>query len=265
MKNFFSVDFEDWYQGIGLPFSSWNLHQKRLEIGTNILLELFQKYNTKATFFMLGKAMEEHPGIIRSILSEGHEIACHTYTHPFLYEISQAEFELELENCNKLSAEYGVRLKGFRAPYFSVDSRSLWVLNSLQNFGYLYDSSIFPGDTKRTGIADANPNIHTIENSLIEVPITKFKLSKFDVGTGGAYFRILPYWYFKQKIKEIESIRPINFYIHPWELDPKHPYLNYLSRRIQYTHYFNLKSTKNKLERLLGDFEFSSFARNLNL
>lgn len=265
MKNFFSVDLEDWYQGIGLPYDTWHHYEKRLEKGTNVLLELFQKHKTKATFFVLGKAMEEHGDLIKTIIAEGHEIGCHTYSHPFLYEINQLEFEKELTQCNQLASEHGILLKGFRAPYFSVDNRSLWVLDSLKKFNYRYDSSIFPGDTKRTGISDANPDINTMANDLLEVPITKFKVSKFDAGTGGAYFRILPYRYFKQKLKSAEKLRPINFYIHPWELDPTHPHLNNLSKRIQYTHYFNLKSTKNKLERLLSDFEFTSFANNLNI
>jgi len=265
MKNFFSVDLEDWYQGLGLPVNSWHLYEKRLERGTNALLELLQKHNTRATFFVLGKAMEEHGDLIRTVMAEGHEIGCHSYSHPFLPEINQEEFEKELTVCDRLASKHGVTFKGFRAPYFSVDYRSLWVLDSLKKFNYSYDSSIFPGDTKRTGIADANPNINTLENAIVEIPITKFEVAKFDAGTGGAYFRILPYWYFKQKLKASEKTRPVNFYTHPWELDPSHPYLNNLSKRIQYTHYFDLKSTRDKLDRLLSDFEFTSFADNLNI
>ncbi len=263
MKNFFSVDLEDWYQGVGLPTDSWSIYEKRLSVGTEHLLAIFQKHRAKVTFFTLGKVMEDHPELIRTIMAEGHEIACHTYTHPFLYQINQTEFENELEKCQQLATQFGIQLKGFRAPYFSVDDRSLYVLDSLKKYGYQYDSSIFPGATLRTGISNANPEIHTLSNSLVEVPITKFKFTRFDVGTGGAYFRILPYSYFKKKLKAIEKNRPINFYIHPWELDPEHPKLKNLSPRIQYTHYFNLKSTQTKLMRLFDDFEFASFQQNL--
>lgn len=265
MKNFFSVDLEDWYQGIGIPIENWGQYEKRLEKGTNLLLELFQKYKAKATFFTLGKVLEEHVGLIKTIASEGHEIACHTYSHPFLYKINQKQFEDELLKCQNLSSQLGINLKGFRAPYFSVDHRSLYVLESLKKFNYQYDSSIYPGNNLRTGISNANPDITQIDDKLIEVPITNFKFYKYDIGTGGAYFRILPYAYFKKKLKAIEKLRPINFYIHPWELDTEHPVVKGLPKRIQIPHYFNLKSTQGKLEKLFGDFEFTSFEENLNL
>ena len=50
------------------------------------LLELFQKANVKATYFLLGKTIEDHPQMISEIINEGHEIACHTYSHPFIYK-----------------------------------------------------------------------------------------------------------------------------------------------------------------------------------
>ena len=57
---------------------------------------------------------------------------------------------------------------------------------------------------------------------------------------------------------KLETQGMIVFYIHPWELDPGHPHLKGLGRRIQYTHYFNLKNTEKKLDKLLGDFHFCS-------
>ena len=48
MKIAFTIDFEDWYQGIDLPFANWKNLEKRLHIGHYKLLELFQKANVKA-------------------------------------------------------------------------------------------------------------------------------------------------------------------------------------------------------------------------
>jgi polysaccharide deacetylase family protein (PEP-CTERM system associated) len=258
LKNAFSVDLEDWYQGIGLPINTWDSYQKRIDIGTNQLLELLQNAKTKATFFVLGKVIEEHPTLIQSIINEGHEIACHTYSHPFLYNITPVEFEAEIIKCNQLLKDgFGLKNEGFRAPYFSIDNRSLWALDVLKKHNYTYDSSIYPGDNKRTGIVGYSKQIHRLENGMIELPLSTFKIGKFDVGLGGAYFRILPYFYFKQKVKQINEQGLIaNFYIHPWELDPKHPYIGTLPKRIKYPHYFNLKSTHRKIKNLLHDFEF---------
>ena len=146
---------------------------------------------------------------------------------------------------------------GFRAPFFSVDERSWWVLDILKKHGFQYDASIYPGDNKRTGIVGYRKDIHRLDNQLMEAPMTTFKVLKYDVGSGGAYFRILPYFYFKEKFKSINKAG-LNgiFYIHPWELDPEHPYISTLPRRIKYPHYFNLKSTEPKIRQMLSDFEF---------
>jgi len=258
MKNAFTIDFEDWYQGITIPIDKWNQYEKRIHVGHEKLLKLLQKNNTKATYFLLGKVIEEHPKIIQEIIDEGHEIGCHTYQHKELYNLSPESFKEEILSCQQLIREnYGIEYKGFRAPYFSLDERSWWALDILKDTGFEYDSSIYPGDNKRTGIKGFRKDIHLLENGLPEVPLSNFKLLKFDVGLGGAYFRILPFLYFKQKFMAASKKAPVIFYIHPWELDPEHPFLPELSRRIRYPHYFNLKRTESKIDRLLQQFEFA--------
>ena len=51
-------------------------HEKASEI-----LDILLKYNTKATFFCIGKQIEKHPEILKRILSEGHIIGNHSYSH----------------------------------------------------------------------------------------------------------------------------------------------------------------------------------------
>ena len=258
MKLWFTIDMEDWYQGIGLPLESWSQYEKRIQIGHDKLLNLLSKHRVKATYFILGKVIEEFPQLIQHIKDEGHELACHTYSHPFLYRIAKEEFQSELTKCKELISPFQNGYKGFRAPYFSIDTRNLWAIDVLKEEGFTYDSSIFPGSTARTGIAGFKKEVHVLENGLNEFPISNFKVTRFDFGVGGAYFRILPYRFFRKKLREVLQARPAVFYIHPWELDPGHPYLKGLGRRIQYTHYFNLKNTEKKLDKLLSDFEFCS-------
>jgi hypothetical protein len=52
---------------------------------------------------------------------------------------------------------------------------------------------------------------------------------------------------------------PVVFYLHPWELDPDHPRVAF-HWRPRATHYVNLRSTRRRLERLLGEFRFTSLA-----
>jgi hypothetical protein len=56
--------------------------------------------------------------------------------------------------------------------------------------------------------------------------------------------------------------RPVIFYLHPWEVDPQHPHVEGMSWSTRFRHYNNLERTEQRLERLLGDFEFTS-ARKL--
>lgn len=256
MKLWFTIDMEDWYQGIGISPESWGQYEKRIKVGHYKLLNLLAKHKVKATYFILGKVIEEFPELIEEVKKEGHELACHTYSHPFLYEITKEQFRAEIKKCKELIQPFQQGYDGFRAPYFSIDNRNLWVIDVLKEEGFSYDSSIFPGSTARTGISGFRKDIHTLENGLKEFPISNFKVTKFDFGVGGAYFRILPYSFFKRKLNSLLKERPAVFYTHPWELDPDHPYLKGLGRRIQYTHYYNLKNTEKKLDKLLADFHF---------
>ncbi|MCX6291585.1 MAG: DUF3473 domain-containing protein [Bacteroidetes bacterium] len=257
MLNAFTVDLEDWYHGIGIPESDWHLYERRIRIGVDKILNILSKHKVKATFFVLGKVMEEHPDIIRELIREGHEIGCHTYSHTELFNLNRENFDHEISKCMELLKNFGIMYSGFRAPYFSIDKRSWWALEVLQKHGFLYDASIYPGDSKRTGIPGYRKDIHLIEEfKLWEVPITTFKILNFDFALGGAFFRILPYHYFAGKLKQVNKNRPGIFYVHPWELDEKHPYLSSLSARRRIPHYFNLGKTEKRLQQIVQDFEF---------
>ena len=255
MKIAFTIDFEDWYQGIDLALERWDNFEKRLHIGHYKLLELFQKANVKATYFVLGKTIEDHPQMIREIINEGHEIACHTYSHPFIYKITPQQFREEIQKSKQLIKPFGVDYSGFRAPYFSIDGRSLWALDILKEEGFIYDSSIFPGDAKRTGIPGFNPKIEPLANGIVEFPVSTVKVFNYDFGIGGGYFRLLPYTFFKETMQNILKERHSIFYLHPWELDIDQPKVPGISRRMKFTHYVNLYSTEKKTRQLLTDFE----------
>ena len=264
MKVAFTVDFEDWYEGMDLPFEQWETLEKRLHIGHYKLLELFQKFNVKATYFILGKTIEDYPELIREIINEGHEIGCHTYSHPFVFRITPEVFRAEIRKCKQLIQEFGIHYTGFRAPYFSIDARCLWALDILKEEGFKYDSSVFTGDSKRTGIPGYDPHINHSNNGLIEFPISTIRVLRFDFGVGGGYFRLLPYNYFKQKFSKILKERHSIFYIHPWEFDVNQPKVSGISNRIKFTHYVNLCSTEEKVRKLLSDYECTNVSDIIN-
>ncbi len=66
-------------------------------IYTQQILALLKQYNAKATFFVLGRKVEQYPQIIQAMVREGHEIGNHTFDHPRLTETAKLACERELE------------------------------------------------------------------------------------------------------------------------------------------------------------------------
>ena len=64
------------------------------------ILDVLSKYNAKATFFVLGKSAEKHPDIIKRQYAEGHELANHTYSHP--YKVNSKALVEELNQTNDI-------------------------------------------------------------------------------------------------------------------------------------------------------------------
>ncbi len=264
MQLCFTVDWEDWYHGLGMPVAEWKHLERRIKTGHYQLLELLDRHRIKATYFLLGITMEEFPELVSEIQCEGHELACHTYSHPFLAQLTPEVFRKEIQQCKALITPYQESYAGFRAPYFSIKESNTWVLDILKEEGFTYDSSIFPGNTFRAGISGFTKEIHTLPNGLVEFPISNFSVATLQFGIGGAYFRTLPYAYFRRRLQVILQSRPALFYFHPWELDVRQPYIKGLAHRAVHTHYHNLHQTENKLKRLFSDFEFVPLQTILN-
>jgi cellulose synthase/poly-beta-1,6-N-acetylglucosamine synthase-like glycosyltransferase/peptidoglycan/xylan/chitin deacetylase (PgdA/CDA1 family)/spore germination protein YaaH len=83
------------------------------------ILDVLRARRVPATFFVVGASALSHPGLLRRIVAEGHELGNHSYTHPNFATIPDGEARLELNATERLVEAYtgrGMRL--FRAPYF---------------------------------------------------------------------------------------------------------------------------------------------------
>ena len=117
-----SVDLEDHF--CDLPFSMWENFESRVVSNTKTLLDLFEKYNANATFFTLGYIAEKHPELIEEIISKGHEIASHSYSHLNINTTTKEEFESDLDKSLKiLSKLSNEKILGFRAPWFAITKK----------------------------------------------------------------------------------------------------------------------------------------------
>lgn len=79
------------------------------------LLDILRKYRAKATFFMVGKAAERHPDIVKDVAGAGHVIGNHSWDHPSFPLITGRERRAQIRACERAVAPYGQRL--FRPPY----------------------------------------------------------------------------------------------------------------------------------------------------
>mgnify|MGYP000243905833 CR=1 FL=1 len=275
----FSVDVED---GVSLAmrdvFDRVVPQTDRVVRITDQILELLDKHDTKATFFILGQVAEVFPKLVQKIAQEQHEIAVHGYNHLLFHKMSPAHAETELRTAKRILEDLtGQAVVGHRAPAFSISPQTPWAFDVLCSCGFEYDSSIMPIRSRRYGWPGfpEQPCVITGENgqSIIEAPIKPYKLlNKALPYSGGSYLRLLPF----SMIKAGFSKHPNQsiLYIHPYELDTeRYPdyYFQALQERPFWTQlkmrsmWVNRASTIHKLDRLLSLFEFTTMRDYLSI
>ena len=117
------------------------------------LLDILAAHHIKATFFVLGEMVAEHPEILARAAREGHEIASHSWSHPNLAKMSQENVRSQLQRTDDaIKSAIGKSPTLFRPPYGSITEREKrWIHDE---FGYdiiLWD--VDPLDWKRPGPA----------------------------------------------------------------------------------------------------------------
>jgi peptidoglycan/xylan/chitin deacetylase (PgdA/CDA1 family) len=115
------------------------------------LLEMAAKRHIKLTFFVLGECVEQNPTVLQREVAEGHEIGNHSWSHPNLAKLSDADVRSQLQRTEDIIVKTaGVKPKLIRPPYGELTKRQrIWVNH---DFGYkviLWD--VDPLDWKRPG------------------------------------------------------------------------------------------------------------------
>lgn len=256
-----SFDVEDWFQVENLrsefPLSSWNSQKLRVEAHTRDLLDLLDKYQFKATFFVLGWIADRLPDLVAEIYSRGHEIASHGYSHQLNSKMSQEEIVQDIVKSKTILENIIDRdVIGYRAPCFSVSEA---VMDVLHTNGFKYDSSLlqFKGNSRYGKLESVNCNNPFIHKSgIVECPLPVLSFAKNTIPiSGGGYFRLIPFPLFHILVeKYLRENGFYLFYFHPWEIDIHQPYISTIKWGLRFRHYYGLAWAQKKLEHLFSSF-----------
>lgn len=279
VANALTVDVEDYFQVSAFEHcidrADWDSMELRVENNVARILDLFDEFGAKGTFFTLGWIAERAPGLVHRIADRGHEIACHGYGHQLVYDIGPDKFREDIRRAKAiLEDQSGTPVVGYRAPSYSIVDRSLWALDILIEEGFTFDSSIFPIYHDRYGIPDAPRFPYDIERqagTIREFPLTTKFFSVFGREmnipvAGGGYLRLFPVSLIKRALESLNRDgNPIVLYFHPWEIDPGQPRIPNTGWKSRFRHYVNLDKTESKLRTLLSAMAFAPMSEVLGL
>lgn len=228
--------------------------------GLPLMLDIYAKYNIRATFFFIAKYAKRCPEIVTMVQKAGHEVALHGLTHNHKLSFDTMPYELQLEHLVEgkkiLEDIAGEEVVSFRSPALRVNADTP---RALAAAGFKFDSSVAPQrldmfmslgsknkmqwlKAPRAPYETAIDNLARKGNSgIIEVPVSSFAAPYI-----GTAMRVAPLLtkitrnlvYFETK----DTNKVVNFLIHPIELITE-PQLNEKVER----------RSKNPISYLLSD------------
>jgi polysaccharide deacetylase family protein (PEP-CTERM system associated) len=260
--NILTFDIEHWYEGYRYRgIDGWQAYPPRDDRVVGKLLDALAASEQRATLFFTGRYAAEFPQIVKRSVAEGHEIGSHSYEHAVLPELADLRaFRADLvKSIGQLESVGGVKVRGYRAPKWSISDRSrAAVLRILLEEGLEYDSSFFPA-VFGTPRERAVPHQVTLGGgTLWEIPATTYPLFGLRLpAAGGLYFRAFPEW-ITHRVLSTETrprIHPGMIYLHPYDLDADCPRLpgGGIFNRVRY---IGVDSAWKRLETILRKFRF---------
>jgi len=272
LENAFTVDVEEWFHicGVGGNFGeeSWTKLPSRVVETTKTLLDLLDRRNVLATFFVLGWVANRYPHLVACIRSAGHEVASHGYSHRRVYELGPQAFEKDLDRSLEALSLAGVDpVVGYRAPEWSINDRSLWALEILARRGFLFDSSMTP--LRLIG----NPSYSEIPHcestpcgDIVEFPplVGRRLGQNYPLGGGWGLRMHSPRTVLRRIEKRNHIGLPVALFVHPWELDPDPPRVR-LPLGHRFAHYFRLDGFVGRLDEILAGAAFAPMSAVLKL
>ena len=110
---------------------------------TNFVLDCLAKYKAKATFFCIGKNIQNNPDIVNSIIQEHHRIGNHTMNHANAWKYTMDQYKKDIQACDEIIVELKIDSVGFRPPYGRINSE---IYRNLSSQYPIYMWSFLSGD-----------------------------------------------------------------------------------------------------------------------
>jgi polysaccharide deacetylase family protein (PEP-CTERM system associated) len=272
MRNCLTVDVEEWFHvcgaGSALALDRWSVLPSRVVGTTRDLLDLLDACGVRGTFFVLGWIADRYPTLVEEIVHGGHEIGSHGHLHQRVYTLTPESFTRDLDAGRAALAAAGVQLvRGYRAPEWSINNRSLWALETLARAGFTFDSSMAP--MRIVGDPDYPTEPHARSTSVGDVlefpPLVDRRFGQnMPLGVGWGLRMTEP----SRMIRVIEDRNAkgisVALVVHPWEIDPDPPRVR-LPPAKSFAHYFRLSGFRGRLERILRGSSFAPMGEVLGL
>lgn len=214
----FTIDLED-HLGIYAPDGRW-MHNAAT------ILDFCAAKNIRATFFTVGK-VAAHAQLLRRIVSDGHELALHSYDHIALTQENPATYPARLSAAKQTFEDItGKAVDGFRAPIFSLTPKSVWVVDVLKQLGFVYSSSVIAGKGAVNGFPGAPNKPFAWRNGLIELPVPMLDAGVIALPfLGGVYLRYLPLPLVRMMQGALDKDALCWTYTHPYDVDSDEGYV----------------------------------------
>jgi polysaccharide deacetylase family protein (PEP-CTERM system associated) len=263
--NVFSVDVEEWFHmcgvGSGLAPDRWHALPSRVVTTTARLLDELDAAQVTATFFVLGWVADRYPELVGRIQAAGHAIASHGYGHVRVPELGPAAFSADLSASVRALQRAGAGpITAFRAPEWSLNTRTPWAFDELVAQGFTVDASMAPVRIVGNTSYPRQPHRRmTTHGTIVEVP--PFVVDRLGQVVPLGWGWALRTWQPRRVLRAIEQSnrlgQPAVLTVHPWEIDDNPPRVR-LPLRLHFAHYFRLSGFVDRLRIVLRTAPFST-------
>ncbi len=107
---------------------------------TGQLMDVLGRHQVRATFFVIGKYVQQKPEIVRALHQAGHTIGCHTMTHPKLMYMRRSQIQAEIADATSLIEDtIGESIRFFRPPFGGRNPAVFAVLRELSLTSVLWN------------------------------------------------------------------------------------------------------------------------------